>query len=158
MFAKKNMARTLGACLATAALVATSITPATAAEDSADSAMVQVPIENSIGTSISQLMSSMSDQVPNWSTCLVSTYGIGDGLLGSGCANGSKVTSTSLGVAHKTLPFGTKVKFAYKGKTVTATVVDRGPYVSGREFDLQPAVAHALGVDGLAHLSYAIVD
>lgn len=41
-----------------------------------------------------------------------------------------------VGVAHRTLPCGTKVTFRYNGVTVTTRVVDRGPYVAGRTWDM----------------------
>jgi hypothetical protein len=54
------------------------------------------------------------------------------------------------GVANKTLPCGTKVTFSYGGRTVTATVDDRGPFVAGREWDLNQNTAGALGFGGVA--------
>jgi len=54
------------------------------------------------------------------------------------------------GVAHKTLPCGTKVTFRYNGRTVTAVVDDRGPFVSGREWDLNQNTAGALGFGGVS--------
>ena len=42
----------------------------------------------------------------------------------------------TVGVAHRTLPCGTRVAFRYKGVTVVAQVIDRGPYVSGRPWDM----------------------
>jgi rare lipoprotein A len=54
-----------------------------------------------------------------------------------------------LGVANKVLPCGTKVIFRYGGRTLTATVDDRGPYVSGREWDLNQNTANALGFGGV---------
>jgi hypothetical protein len=53
------------------------------------------------------------------------------------------------GVANKTLPCGTKVTFSYGGRTVTATVDDRGPFVAGREWDLNQNTAAALGFSGV---------
>ncbi len=53
------------------------------------------------------------------------------------------------GVAHKSLPCGTKVTFRYGGRTVTATVDDRGPFVGGREWDLNQNTAGALGFGGV---------
>jgi rare lipoprotein A (peptidoglycan hydrolase) len=53
------------------------------------------------------------------------------------------------GVAHKSLPCGTKVRFALNGRTVTATVDDRGPYIGGREWDLNQNTAAALGFGGV---------
>jgi hypothetical protein len=54
------------------------------------------------------------------------------------------------GVANKTLPCGTKVTFAYNGHTVTATVDDRGPFVAGRDWDLNQNTAGALHFGGVA--------
>ena len=52
--------------------------------------------------------------------------------------------------AHKTLPFGTKVRVTNRknGKTVVVTINDRGPFVRGRVIDLTPAGARALGFSG----------
>jgi rare lipoprotein A len=49
-----------------------------------------------------------------------------------------------IGVAHKTLPCGTRVAFRYRGHVVVVRVVDRGPYVAGRQFDLTIGAARAL--------------
>jgi hypothetical protein len=53
------------------------------------------------------------------------------------------------GVASPYLPCGTKVTFAYHGRTVTAVVDDRGPFVPGRQFDLNQNAAAALGFGGV---------
>jgi rare lipoprotein A len=53
-----------------------------------------------------------------------------------------------LGVANRTLPCGTRVAFHYGGRTVTAVVDDRGPYVGGRNWDLNQNTAGALGFGG----------
>ncbi len=80
-----------------------------------------------------------------WHSGLASHYGIDDGFMGGTCADGSIVTETSMGVAMRSVPLGTKVEISYNGRTVVATVVDRGPYHGNRVIDLQPAVARALG-------------
>jgi hypothetical protein len=54
-----------------------------------------------------------------------------------------------LGVANKTLPCGTKVRFRYGGRSVTARVDDRGPFVAGRTWDFNQNVAAALGFGGV---------
>jgi len=65
-------------------------------------------------------------------------------------ACGVPLEEATLGVAHRTLPCGTLVAFYYKGRTVTLPVIDRGPFVKGRSWDLTQA-AHATldGDDGL---------
>jgi rare lipoprotein A len=60
------------------------------------------------------------------------------------------------GVASKTLPCGTKVTFVYGGHSVTATVDDRGPYVSGRSFDLNQTTSRALGMYGVATVEASV--
>jgi len=64
---------------------------------------------------------------------------------GGSLACGGELTSSTLGVANKTLPCGTLVTLRYSGHTVRVPVVDRGPYVEGREFDLTEATKRALG-------------
>jgi rare lipoprotein A len=56
------------------------------------------------------------------------------------------------GVANKTLPCGTKVTLSYGGRTVVATVDDRGPYVYGRTFDLNENTARYLGMWGVGRV------
>jgi rare lipoprotein A (peptidoglycan hydrolase) len=51
-------------------------------------------------------------------------------------ACGGKYTRLALGVAHKTLPCGTKVKLMYKGRSIIVPVVDRGPWSPGLDFDM----------------------
>jgi hypothetical protein len=53
------------------------------------------------------------------------------------------------GVANRTLPCGSRVAFHYGGRTVTAVVDDRGPYVGGRDWDLNQNTAAALGFGGV---------
>jgi rare lipoprotein A len=72
----------------------------------------------------------------------VSWYG--PGLYGQHLACGGTLSAGTLGVAHKSLPCGTKVTLHYKGRTVRVPVVDRGPYVAGREFDLTAATKQKL--------------
>jgi rare lipoprotein A len=64
---------------------------------------------------------------------------------GGGLACGGSLTSSTLGVANKTLPCGTLVTLRYNGRSIRVPVVDRGPYVAGREFDLTEATKQALG-------------
>ncbi|MGX6447306.1 septal ring lytic transglycosylase RlpA family protein, partial [Patulibacter sp. S7RM1-6] len=69
----------------------------------------------------------------------------GPGLYGGALACGGRLTPGTIGVAHKTLPCGTKLTLRLGGRQVAARVVDRGPYVGGREFDLTAATKVRLG-------------
>jgi hypothetical protein len=60
----------------------------------------------------------------------------GPHFYGNGTACGPTMTRALVGVAHRTLPCGTLVTFRHKGRVVTVPVVDRGPYVAGRTWDL----------------------
>jgi rare lipoprotein A (peptidoglycan hydrolase) len=75
----------------------------------------------------------------------VSWYG--PGFYGNRTACGYTLTRTLVGVAHRTLPCGTQVVFRNpaNGRSVVATVVDRGPFVSGREWDMTGGLCTALG-------------
>jgi hypothetical protein len=67
-----------------------------------------------------------------------------DAGLQTGCGFNARY-----GVANKSLPCGTKVQFRYGGRTVMATVDDRGPYVAGRTWDLGQSTRAALGFEGV---------
>ncbi len=62
----------------------------------------------------------------------------GPGLYGNGTACGQKYTKTIMGVAHRSLPCGTLVTFRNpaNGRQITVPVIDRGPYVAGRTWDM----------------------
>ena len=64
-------------------------------------------------------------------------------------AGGGNFDQRALTGAHPWLPFGTKVMFRYRARTVTAVVDDRGPFVSGRDWDLNQNTAAALGFGGV---------
>jgi rare lipoprotein A (peptidoglycan hydrolase) len=73
----------------------------------------------------------------------------GPGFYGNRTACGQTFTSRLLGVAHRSLPCGYLVTIRYNGRYKTVPVVDRGPYVSGRQFDLTEALRNYLGFDGV---------
>lgn len=69
----------------------------------------------------------------------------GPGLYGSALACGGRLSPSTKGVAHKTLPCGSRVTLRYGNRQVTTKVVDRGPYIAGREWDLTTATRNQLG-------------
>jgi peptidoglycan hydrolase-like protein with peptidoglycan-binding domain len=81
------------------------------------------------------LVNSMPSQRATW---------YGPGFFGNRTACGQTLTRATLGVAHRTLPCGTKVVISYGGRFVRTTVIDRGPYANGAKWDLTQATAQAL--------------
>lgn len=77
---------------------------------------------------------------------LASWYG--PGLFGNQLGCGGTLKTGSLGVANKSLPCGTKVTLRHNGRVLRVRVIDRGPYVGAREYDLTAATATKLGFHG----------
>lgn len=70
----------------------------------------------------------------------------GPGFHGRLTASGEVFNSGALTVAHRVLPFGTKLTLAYREKQIEVTVNDRGPFVGTRQLDLSEAAAIRLGI------------
>jgi rare lipoprotein A len=79
---------------------------------------------------------------------------------GSRTSTGGRLNPGALTAAHRSLPFGTKVRVTNKknGRSVVVTINDRGPFVRGRVIDLTPAGARALGFSGLAPVNLQVVS
>jgi rare lipoprotein A (RlpA)-like double-psi beta-barrel protein/putative peptidoglycan binding protein len=80
----------------------------------------------------------------------------GPGLYGNRTACGRVLRPGTIGVAHRTLPCGTKVTLAYRGHYIVAPVIDRGPFAAGYAFDVAAGAAKALGFTSSDQLRYAV--
>jgi peptidoglycan lytic transglycosylase len=82
----------------------------------------------------------------------------GPGLYGRQTACGGMLLPGTIGVAHRSLPCGTTVKFSYRGRSIVTQVIDRGPYSQGNSWDLTLAAARALHFDkvGADRIGYAV--
>ena len=76
--------------------------------------------------------------------------------FGHAVACGGILRVTELGVANKTLPCGTEVLFRYGNRAIRVPVIDRGPYIPGREWDLSGAAAEALHFPGLGPIEWRL--
>lgn len=76
---------------------------------------------------------------------------------GNRTASGQPLNPGALTAAHRSLPFGTKVRVSNRknGRSVIVTINDRGPFVRGRIIDVTPAAARELGFSGLAPVTLA---
>jgi rare lipoprotein A len=82
-----------------------------------------------------------------WNRSLASWYG--PGLYGNRTACGLILRPSTHGVAHRSLACGTLVTFSYRGLSITVPVIDRGPFIGSRVWDLTEATARALGFTGV---------
>jgi rare lipoprotein A len=67
---------------------------------------------------------------------------------GSKTASGQRFNQNAMTAAHRSLPFGTRLRVSHGGRSVVVTVNDRGPYVRGRVLDLSTGAARAIGLTG----------
>jgi rare lipoprotein A len=100
-------------------------------------------------------VASTTDAMPTtpttvYSAALATQYGRGS--YGTRTACGTILRPGTIGVAHRTLPCGTLVEFYYRGATIKAPVIDRGPYANGAIWDLTDAAARVLRFDGLSYV------
>jgi peptidoglycan lytic transglycosylase len=78
---------------------------------------------------------------------------------GGRTASGERAHPSGLTAAHRSLPFGTKVRVTNRrnGNSVVVRINDRGPFVRGRVIDVTPAGARALGFSGLTPVVLAVL-
>ncbi len=89
-----------------------------------------------------------SDRIAPKSILMTASH-YGDGFDGKKTASGEIFNSNALTTAHKSYPFGTKLRVTNpkNGRTVIVRVNDRGPYVKGRQLDLSSSAANAVGIE-----------
>lgn len=77
--------------------------------------------------------------------------------LGSKTASGERMRPLALTAAHRSLPFGTRVKVTNKstGRSVVVRINDRGPFIKGRFIDLSKGAARSIGMGGIGSVCMA---
>jgi rare lipoprotein A len=65
---------------------------------------------------------------------------------GSKTASGQRFNQNAMTAAHRSLPFGTKLKVTHGGRSIVVTINDRGPFIKGRVLDLSTGAASAVGL------------
>jgi rare lipoprotein A len=78
---------------------------------------------------------------------------------GSKTASGQRFNQNAMTAAHRSLPFGTKLRVTYRGQSVVVTVNDRGPFIKGRVLDLSKGAARAVGLTGagVGHVTAEVI-
>jgi rare lipoprotein A (peptidoglycan hydrolase) len=82
----------------------------------------------------------------------------GPGFFGKRTACGQRLTRTLLGVANRRLPCGTQVQISYRGHTLVAPVIDRGPFAHHAQWDLTAAAAKQIGMTVTSRIGAAPLD
>ena len=79
---------------------------------------------------------------------------------GSKTASGQRFNQNAMTCAHRSLPFGTKLRVTHGGQSVVVTVNDRGPFIKGRVLDLSTGAARAIGLTGagVGHVTAEVVS
>jgi rare lipoprotein A len=79
---------------------------------------------------------------------------------GSRTASGQRFNQSAMTCAHRSLPFGTKLRVTHRGQSVVVTVNDRGPFIKGRVLDLSTGAARAVGLTGagVGHVTAEVVS
>jgi rare lipoprotein A len=83
----------------------------------------------------------------------------GPGFHGRRTASGERFDTNAMTAAHRTLPFGSRVRVVNKrtGDSVVVRINDRGPYAKGRVIDLSRASAEALGISGVGMVELSVL-
>ena len=76
---------------------------------------------------------------------------------GSKTASGARFNQNAMTCAHRSLPFGTKLRVSHGGRSVVVTVNDRGPFVRGRVLDLSKGAARVLGLGGVGRVTAEVI-
>ena len=79
---------------------------------------------------------------------------------GSKTASGQRFNQNAMTAAHRSLPFGTKLRVTHRGQSVVVTINDRGPFIRGRVLDLSKGAARAIGLTGagVGHVTAEVVS
>jgi rare lipoprotein A len=62
------------------------------------------------------------------------------------------MNASAMTAAHRSLPFGTRLRVTHDGRSVVVTINDRGPFVRGRVLDLSTGAARAIGLGGVGRV------
>jgi rare lipoprotein A len=116
-------------------------------------ALLAAVISLALTSGHSDSSSKLPQPAGTWYTALAGARG--PSSYGKRTACGQVIGADTVGVAHPVLPCGAKIYVAFGNKHVLTQVIDRGPYVPGRQFDLTEALANRLGVRGVQQIQWA---
>lgn len=95
-----------------------------------------------------KLLRTMERDVATW---------YGPGLWGNTLACGGRLRKGTIGVAHRTLECGTRILFRLDDEFLRTRIIDRGPFIDGRTWDLTRRAARKIGLTGIAEIDSAVL-
>jgi rare lipoprotein A len=115
--------------------------------------MADYSLMKRVGLSILVISTIVAPTIASAQSGIASVYSEGP------TATGERVVASGMTAAHRTLPFGTRVRVTNtsNGRSVVVRINDRGPFVKGRIIDLTPGAAHAIGIAGLGSVTVDVV-
>jgi len=122
--------------------------------------MLVTKLKGLLGMTVIAGMSLLAPSPSQAASCSgASFYGVGDGYHGQVTASGERFNTYSMTTAHRSLPFGTRLRVTHGGRSVVVRVNDRGPFVGGRELDLSYAAFTRLAPSSRGHINvcYTVV-
>jgi len=102
-------------------------------------------VSNASGSAWRDANASMGSSSGHSFSGMASYYG---NESGSKTASGQRFNQSAMTAAHRSLPFGTKLRVTHRGQSVVVTINDRGPFIKGRVLDLSTGAARAVGLTG----------
>jgi len=136
-------------------VLALAIAPGAQATTGGAASTMPAPVEAETTTTTTTAFNEAEFSFTPYRYAGASWYG-GTKMWGRSTACGQVLRPSTIGVANKTLPCGTPVKFIWHGHSIVAPVIDRGPYIKGRAWDLTSAAAEALEFEGIGRIQYAV--
>ena len=138
---QKMKSPALGRSRVIAILVATSVLAIGASSEASAKSRQQRQKHHSADSNWRDANAAM--QSPGSFSGIASFYG---NESGSRTASGQRFNQNHMTAAHRTLPFGTKLRVTHGQRSVIVTINDRGPFIRGRVLDLSKGAAHAIGL------------
>lgn len=120
--------------------------------------MKKVSIACMIATAVAFLAVSWMPSTAHAGSKHVYATWYGPGFHGRKTASGQRFNQYAMTAAHRTLPFGTKVRVTHKNRSVVVVINDRGPFIKGRSIDLSKGAAKKIGCSGVCRVQISVLN
>ena len=120
--------------------------------------MKKVSIACMIAAAVALLATAWMPSVAHAGSKHVYASWYGPGFHGRRTASGQRFNQYAMTAAHRTLPFGTRVRVSHKNRSVVVVINDRGPFIKGRSLDLSKGAANKLKCPGVCRVEIVVLN